>query len=100
MTTIRVELPSGLRALAGIGPEVLIRLDTPATQRSLLDALEAEWPVLRGVIRDHTTQRRRPFIRFFGCERDLSHCPRDEPLPAAIVDGREAFLVVGAIAGG
>ena len=98
--TIRVELPSSLCALAGVGRQVLVRLDASATQRSLLDALEAGFPVLRGTIRDHATQRRRPFVRFFACEQDLSHRPPDEPLPAAVVDGSEVFMVVGAIAGG
>ena len=98
--TIRVELPSSLSALAGVSREVAVCLDGPATQRSLLDALEADYPVLRGAIRDHASKRRRPFVRFFACEEDLSHCSPDLPLPLPVVDGREAFMVVGAIAGG
>ena len=99
-TAIRVELPSALRALAGVAGEVLVRVDGPVTQRTLLDALEADLPVLRGTIRDHASQRRRPFVRFFACEQDLSHSPDDQPLPAAVAEGREPFMVVGAIAGG
>ena len=98
--TIRVELPSSLSALAGVPREVAICLDGPATQRSLLDALEANYPVLRGTIRDHANKRRRAFVRFFACEEDLSHCSPNSPLPTPVVDGREAFMVVGAIAGG
>lgn len=98
--TIRVELPAGLSALAGVGREVLVCLNASATQRSLLDALEADFPALRGTIRDHTTKQRRPFVRFFACEQDLSHCSPDEPLPAPVADGTEIFMVVGAIAGG
>jgi sulfur-carrier protein len=97
---VRVELPSSLSALAGVSREVVICLDGPATQRSLLDALEANYPVLRGAIRDHATKRRRPFLRFFACQEDLSHCSPDSPLPMPVVDGREAFMVVAAIAGG
>lgn len=98
--TIRVELPSGLCALAGIGRVVLVSLSGSPTQRSLLDALEAEFPMLRGTIRDHTSQQRRPFVRFFACEQDLSHCSPDEKLPMPVAEGREVFMVVGAIAGG
>jgi hypothetical protein len=98
--TVRVELPAGLCRLAGIGREVVVSLDGPVTQRSILDALEAGYPTLRGTIRDHGSQRRRPFIRFFACQQDLSHRPPDEPVPDAVAQGREAFLVVGAIAGG
>jgi hypothetical protein len=98
--TIRVELPSSLSALAGVPREVAICLEGPTTQRSLLDALEANYPVLRGTIRDHASKRRRPFVRFFACEEDLSHCSPDSPLPMPVVDGTEAFMVVGAIAGG
>jgi hypothetical protein len=98
--TIRIELPPGLRALARVGREVRVALDGPVTQRAVLDALEASYPVLRGTIRDHATLRRRPFIRFFACEQDLSHTPSDALLPSAVAEGREAFLVVGAIAGG
>lgn len=97
---IRVELPSSLRALAGVGGEVLVRVDGLATVGALLDALEADFPVLKGTIRDHASQRRRPFVRFFACEQDFSHVPTDQTLPPAVVEGRAAFLVVGAIAGG
>jgi hypothetical protein len=97
---IRVELPSGLCALAGVAREVVVHVRGPATQRSLLDALEADFPMLRGTIRDAVSQRRRPFLRFFACEQDLSHCAPDEPLPKPVVDGTELFIVVGAIAGG
>ena len=100
MTTIRVELPHSLATLAGVGRQVLVRVEPSPTQRSLLDALEADLPVLKGTIRDHATGRRRPFVRFFACEQDLSHRSPDEPLPAAIIDGSDDFLVVGAIAGG
>jgi molybdopterin synthase sulfur carrier subunit len=98
--TVRVELPGSLRSLAGAPHEVLVCLDGPVTQQTLLDALEAHYPTLRGTIRDHASKRRRPFVRFFACEEDLSHCSPDEPLPLAVVEGREVFMVVGAIAGG
>jgi hypothetical protein len=98
--TIRVELPSSLSALAGVPREVAICLEGPTTQRSLLDALEANYPVLRGTIRDHASKRRRPFVRFFACEEDLSHELPDTPLPEPVVTGVEPFLVVGAMAGG
>jgi len=97
---IRVVLPQHLRTLARVDGEVQLYLDGPVTQRSVLDALEARYPVLRGTIRDHGTQRRRPFVRFFACEQDLSHEPPDTPLPDAVATGAEPFLVVGAIAGG
>ena len=97
---IRVVLPQHLRTLARVGEEVRVRVDGPATQRTVLDALEAEYPVLRGTIRGHATQRRRPFVRFFACEQDLSHDPPDTPLPDAVVSGAEPFLVIGAMAGG
>jgi sulfur-carrier protein len=97
---IRVELPAGLRTLAGAPAEVLIMLDGPITQRTLLDALEARYPALRGTIRDHRSKQRRPFVRFFACEQDLSHCPPDDPLPQPVAEGQAAFLIVGAIAGG
>src|SRR4051794_22551514 len=97
---IRVALPFHLRNLAGVAGEVSLSVEGPATQRSVLDALEARYPMLRGTIRDHATQRRRAFLRFFACERDLSLEPPDDPLPDAVVEGREPFLVVGAIAGG
>jgi hypothetical protein len=98
--TVRVALPSGLCALAGVAGEVQVCVGGAVTQRSVLDALEAAWPVLRGTIRDHVTQRRRAFVRFFACEQDLSHWPPDQALPAAVVEGQEVFMVVGAIAGG
>jgi len=97
---IRVVLPQHLRTLARVDGEVELQVDGPVTQRSVLDALEARYPVLRGTIRDHVTQRRRPFVRFFACEQDLSHEPPDAPLPDAVAMGAEPFLVVGAIAGG
>ncbi|HEY8127619.1 MAG TPA: MoaD/ThiS family protein [Hyphomicrobium sp.] len=97
---IRVVLPSHLRKHADVNGEVLLDIDGEATQRSLLDALETRYPVLRGTIRDHDTLRRRPFLRFFACQRDLSHEPPDAPLPAEVVTGSKPFLIVGAIAGG
>ncbi|MEO7474796.1 MAG: MoaD/ThiS family protein [Gemmatimonadales bacterium] len=97
---IRVVLPYHLRTLARVGDEVELRLDGPATQRSVLDALEASYPVLRGTIRDQTTRERRAFLRFFACEQDLSHEPPDAPLPDAVARGAEPYLVVGAMAGG
>jgi hypothetical protein len=97
---IRVVLPMHLRTLARVDREVELDLDGPATQRSVLDALENRYPVLRGAIRDHVTLKRRPFLRFFACEQDLSHEPPDTPLPDAVATGAEPFLVVGAIAGG
>ena len=97
---IRVELPAHLRTLARVGGEVSIEVDGPVTLRSVLDALEATYPVLRGTIRDHGTLKRRAFLRFFACEQDLSHESPDAPLPDAVASGQEPFLVVGAIAGG
>ena len=97
---IRVMLPFHLRRLAGVEGEVLLELKGPATSRSLLDALEAAYPVLQGTIRDHVTLQRRPFVRFFACEEDLSHENPDAPLPQAVVSGAEPFLIVGAMAGG
>jgi molybdopterin converting factor small subunit len=97
---IRVVLPAHLRRLAQVEGEVLLQVDAPVTQRAVLDALEARYPVLRGAIRDHTSQRRRAFVRFFACARDLSHELPDAPLPEAVVTGAEPFLVVGALAGG
>lgn len=97
---IRVELPQHLRTLARVNGEVSLPLDGPVTQRAVLDALEARYPVLRGTIRDHVTQKRRPFLRFFACEQDLSHEPPDAPLPDAVAAGREPYLIVGAMAGG
>ena len=98
--TIRVVLPAHLRALAKISGDLHVEVDGAITQRSVLDAVEARYPMLRGTIRDQTTARRRPFIRFFACERDLSHESPDTPLPDAVASGREPLLVVGAIAGG
>ena len=97
---IRVVLPSHLRMHANINGEIVLTVDGEATQRSLLDALETQYPVLRGTIRDHVTQRRRAFLRFFACQRDLSHEPMDAPLPAEVRAGSQPFLIVGAIAGG
>ena len=97
---IRVVLPANLRTLAGVEGEVKLEMEGRVTQRSVLDALEARYPMLRGTIRDHVTQQRRPFVRFFACEQDLSHEPPDDPLPDAVATGAEPFLVVGAIAGG
>ena len=97
---IRVILPHHLRTLAQVGSEVTLDVDGTVTQRSLLDALEARYPMLRGTIRDQVTQQRRPFLRFFACEQDLSHEPPDAPLPDAIASGAEPFIVIGAIAGG
>jgi len=97
---IRVELPHPLRRLASIDAEVALDVPTPVTQASVLDALEARYPMLKGTIRDHTTRQRRPFLRFFACQRDLSHEPPDAPLPEAVASGAEPLLVIGAIAGG
>src|SRR5438445_11642344 len=97
---IRVILPPHLRTLARVGAEVQLDVEGQATQRSVLDALEARYPMLRGTIRDPVTQQRRPYLRFFACERDLTHEPPDAPLPDAVVSGAEALLVIGAIAGG
>jgi len=97
---IRVVLPYHLRRLAHVDAEVALDLDGPVTQRAVLDALEARYPMLCGTIRDHVTQQRRPFLRFFACERDLSHEPPDAPLPDAVSSGAEPLLVIGAIAGG
>ena len=97
---IKVVLPQHLRTLADVGSEIEVDVAGPVTQRAVLDALEASYPVLRGTIRDHVTLRRRPFVRFFACEQDLSHDPPDTPLPEAVVNGAEPFLVIGAMAGG
>ncbi len=97
---IRVVLPFHLRTLAAIEGEVELSFEGSATQRSILDALEARYPMLRGTIRDHATQKRRPFIRFFACQKDLSHESPDAPLPDTVATGAEPFMVVGAIAGG
>jgi hypothetical protein len=97
---IRVVLPYHLRTLAQAGGEVKLEVEGQVTQRSVLDALEARYPMLRGTIRDQVTQKRRPFLRFFACQQDLSHEPPDTPLPEAVASGAEPFLVIGAIAGG
>ena len=97
---IRIVLPVQLRRLAEVEGEVQLQVEPPATLRSVLNALEARYPVLRGTIRDHVTLRRRPFVRFFACEQDLSHELPDTPLPGPVVTGAEPFLVVGAMAGG
>ena len=97
---IRVVLPHHLRTLASVNGDVELQVEGPATQRSILDALEARYPMLRGTIRDHVTQKRRPFLRFFVCEEDWSHESPDAPLPDAVVSGAEPFFIVGAIAGG
>jgi len=98
---IRVELPAHLRTLAQVkGGEVQLEVAGPVTPAAILDAIEARFPQLRGTIRDHGSQKRRPFVRFFACEEDWSHASPDDPLPAAVADGREPFLVVGAMAGG
>ena len=97
---IRVVLPAHLRKLAHVNGEATLDVEGQVTQRSVLDALEARYPMLRGTIRDHVTQRRRPFVRFFACEQDLSHEPPDAPLPDAVARGAEPFLVMGAMAGG
>ena len=97
---IRVVLPHHLRTLARVGKEVELQVEGLATLGSVLDALEARYPMLRGTIRDHVTQQRRPFIRFFACERDMSHEPADAPLPHAVALGAEPLIIMGAIAGG
>jgi molybdopterin synthase sulfur carrier subunit len=97
---IRVVLPFHLRTLAHVGNEVSLEVEGAVTQRSVLDAIEARYPMLRGAIRDHDTQQRRPFLRFFACEEDLSHESPDAPLPDAVASGKEPLIVIGAIAGG
>ena len=97
---IRVELPTQLRTLARVAGEVTVEVEGPVTQHSVLDALEARYPALRGTIRDHATHRRRAFLRFFACERDVSHEPPEAPLPDPVACGAEPFLIVGAIVGG
>jgi hypothetical protein len=97
---IQVILPAHLRNLAGVGGEVSIEVSGQVTQRSILDALESTYPVLCGTIRDHVTQQRRPFLRFFACQEDLSHEAPDAPLPDAVSSGKEPFMIIGAIAGG
>jgi molybdopterin synthase sulfur carrier subunit len=97
---IRVVLPHHLKTLARVDGEVNLVVDAPVTQRAILDALEARFPVLRGTVRDHATHKRRPLVRFFACEEDVTHAAPDEPLPQPIASGREPFFIVGAIAGG
>lgn len=98
--TIRIVLPAHLRTLAQVKGEVELNVEGPVTQRTVLDALEARYPMLRGTIRDHVTQQRRPYVRFFACEQDLSHDSPDTPLPEAVTTAAEPFLVIGAMAGG
>ncbi len=98
--TIRVVIPHHLRNLAGTGAEVRLEVPEPVTQRSVLDALEARYPALKGTIRDHATRERRPFLRFFACKEDLSHEPPDAPLPEEVARGVEPYMIIGAIAGG
>lgn len=100
MNTIRVVLPAHLRTLARIDGEVNLEMEGPVTQHSVLHALETRYPMLQGTIRDQVTQLRRPFVRFYACEQDLSHEPPDNPLPDAVATGEEPFLIVGAMAGG
>ena len=97
---VRIELPYHLRNLAGIDREVTVELDGPATQRTVLDALEAKHPTLAGTIRDHVTKQRRPFVRFFACQEDLSHESPDALLPEAVAQGHEPLIIVGALSGG
>jgi molybdopterin synthase sulfur carrier subunit len=97
---IQIILPAHLRTLARSGAQISIEIEGPVTLRSVLDALEARYPMLRGTIRDYATQERRPFLRFFACQEDLSHEPPDAPLPDPVVSGAEPFLIIGAIAGG
>jgi hypothetical protein len=97
---IRVVIPAHLRTLANVGSELTLEVEGRASISSVLDALEARYPMLCGTIRDHVTKQRRPFLRFFACEEDLSHEPADAPLPDAVVSGKEPLLIIGAIAGG
>ncbi|HYI25040.1 MAG TPA: MoaD/ThiS family protein [Thermomicrobiales bacterium] len=97
---IRVQLPAHLRSLAGVGREVEVDVADPVTPESIIDALEANYPALRGTIRDHTTHKRRAMVRYFACERDISHEPADTPVPEPIANGSEPFLIIGAISGG
>jgi molybdopterin synthase sulfur carrier subunit len=97
---IRVVLPAHLRTLARVGKEIQVEIDGPATQRAVVDALETNYPMLRGTIRDHKSQNRRPLVRFFACQQDLSHESPDAPLPDPVVSGREPFLIIGSMAGG
>ncbi len=97
---IRVVIPPHLRTLARVEGELKLAVEDPVTLEAVLDALEASYPMLRGTIRDHVTKKRRPFLRFFACEQDLSHASPDAPLPEGVVTGREPFIIIGAIAGG
>ncbi|MGA3211967.1 MAG: MoaD/ThiS family protein [Terriglobales bacterium] len=97
---IRVILPAHLRTLAHTGSEVQLEVEGPVTPNSVLDALESGYPMLSGTVRDHVTKQRRPFLRFFACEEDLSHEPPDKPLPDAVTSGKEPFIIIGAVAGG
>lgn len=97
---IRVQLPAHLRVIAKVNGEVKLDVADPVTQRTVIDALEARFPTLRGTIRDHVTLARRPFIRFYACEEDLSHEPLDAPLPREVASGNEPYLVIGAMSGG
>jgi sulfur-carrier protein len=97
---VRVALPAHLRTIARVAGDVVINVPVPVTLRSVLDAVEEQYPALRGTIRDHVTYQRRPFVRYFACERDFSLDPPDTPLPEAVASGKEPFLIVGAIAGG
>src|ERR1700691_5024624 len=97
---VRVILPQHLRTLSHTGSDVTLESDGPVTQRTVLDALEAKYPMLRGAIREHVTLQRRAFLRYFACQEDLSHEPPDAPLPEAVASGKEPFIVIGAIAGG
>jgi sulfur-carrier protein len=97
---VQVEIPASLCRLAGCPHLLTLPVATPVTQSSILDALETRYPMLEGCLRDHATRVRRPFIRFFACEQDLSHASPEEPLPVAVAEGREVFLILGAIAGG
>jgi hypothetical protein len=99
-TVIQVALPQHLRTLARVGAEISLEVEGEVTQRSVLNALEVRYPMLCGTIRDHVTQERRPFLRFFACQEDLSHDSPDTPLPREVVTGKEPFLIIGAIAGG
>jgi hypothetical protein len=98
--SVRVKLPTHLRNLARVSGEIRLAVQAPVTQRSVLDALESEYPMLRGTIREHGTLKRRSLVRFFACEQDLTHEPADDLLPSAVAEGREPFLIVGAMAGG
>ena len=97
---IHVILPTHLQSLAGVGKDIQIRVDGKVTQRSIIDAIEATYPMLMGTIRDHHTKKRRPMVRFFVAEQDISHNSMDEPLPASVADGEEPFWIIGAISGG